>query len=101
MQCDLTLVPESPLQKFLEESKEKSPLDRAKLFEATTALSDIHASVASQGQSSVPPTEFHVAQTYACFVVAPGMVGRASTSNGGAKSIVNMGQRIIELDAVS
>ena len=89
VQSDVTLTPESPLQQFIHECRDKSPLDRGRLLETDLLLGDIHASVANKGQSSVPPAGVKVDQAYACFVVAPGEKNMGTSSTE---------QRIFELD---
>lgn len=84
VQTDITLAPSSPLCKFFDECRSKPPLERSKLLENTAVFADIHASVASVGQSALPLTNDHVDQGYTCFVSAP---GEGST-----------GRRVIELD---
>jgi len=81
---DVTLSPSSPLRKFFDECRSKPPLERSKLLEATPIFADIHASVATAGQSALPLIDAHADQGYTCFVSAPG--------EG------NTGRRVVELD---
>ncbi|KAJ7077899.1 hypothetical protein B0H15DRAFT_861344 [Mycena belliarum] len=83
---DVTLVPESPLSKFIDQCTGKTPEERAKLLETTPLFADIHAQAASSGQSAVPTnldTDLH----FTCFVEAP---SKGPDSQGG--------MRIVELD---
>ncbi|CAK5273918.1 unnamed protein product [Mycena citricolor] len=83
---DVTLVPESPLAKFIEQCSSKTPEERATLLETTPLFASIHEGVASTGQSAVPrnlDTDLH----FTAFVRAPDVSGA-----GGSH------QRIIELD---
>ncbi|KAJ7155574.1 hypothetical protein C8R43DRAFT_1000466 [Mycena crocata] len=85
---DVTLVPQSPLAKFIDQCKDKTPEERAKLLETTPLFADIHAQAASAGQSAVPTnldTDLH----FTCFVVAP-----SASSRGQG----NTSMRVIELD---
>ncbi|KAJ7281832.1 peptidase C12, ubiquitin carboxyl-terminal hydrolase [Mycena rebaudengoi] len=50
----VTLEPESPLAKFIDQCSGKTPEERAKLLETTPLFADIHAQAASSGQSAVP-----------------------------------------------
>ncbi|KAF8579880.1 cysteine proteinase [Ramaria rubella] len=84
--ADVTLLPSSPLHKFFHESRNKSSPERSKLFESTIIFANIHASVATVGQSVPPPNDDSVDQAYTCFISAP---GEGST-----------GRRVVELDGV-
>jgi len=98
---NVTLAPESPLQKFIEECRDKSPLDRARLLETTSLFGDIHASVAGEGQSAVPSAGVRVGQAYTCFVVAPKTTQKEEATNAnvsGDEAPSSIGQRIVELD---
>ncbi|KAH9946529.1 peptidase C12, ubiquitin carboxyl-terminal hydrolase [Amylocystis lapponica] len=67
---DVTIVPESPLARFIDECKDKTPEERAKTLETTPLFANIHAEAASGGQTSVPVdlnTDLH----FTCFVKAP------------------------------
>lgn len=67
---DVTLVPESPLAKFIELAQDKTPEERAKLLETSPLFAQIHSEAASGGQSAVPTslvTDLH----FTCFVKAP------------------------------
>jgi len=86
VQTDVTLAPSSSLHKFFDECRRKPPLERSKLFEITPLFADIHASVATVGQSALPSTDSHIDQAYTCFISAP---GESKT-----------GRRVVELDGV-
>ncbi|KIJ67336.1 hypothetical protein HYDPIDRAFT_84231 [Hydnomerulius pinastri MD-312] len=67
---DVLFAPESPLAKFIDECKAKTPEERAKLLETTSLFEKIHATAASSGQTGVPQdldTDLH----FTCFVKAP------------------------------
>ncbi|KIM74816.1 hypothetical protein PILCRDRAFT_827874 [Piloderma croceum F 1598] len=96
---DVTLAPESPLRKFIDECKDKSSFDRGKHLGNSPLLRDIHASLAREGQSA-PPLRDNVDQAYTCFVVAPSPPGAVSeaASNSDADATNSTPQRIVELD---
>ncbi|KAI9569119.1 peptidase C12, ubiquitin carboxyl-terminal hydrolase, partial [Boletus coccyginus] len=67
---DVSFTPGSPLAKFIEECRGKTPQERAKLLETTPLFEQIHESAASSCQSGVPQdlnTDLH----FTCFVKAP------------------------------
>ncbi|KAI0715987.1 cysteine proteinase [Cerioporus squamosus] len=67
---DVTFAPESPIEKFIDLCKDKTPLERAKILETTPLFANIHADAASGGQTAVPTnldTDLH----FTCFVQAP------------------------------
>jgi ubiquitin carboxyl-terminal hydrolase L3 len=69
---------------------DKTPLERAALLERTPLFANIHAEMASEGQSAVPPnldTDLH----FTCFVRAPSAESRRSEVTG-------HDWRVIELD---
>jgi len=86
---DVTLVPESPLAKFIDQCKDKTPEERSKLLETTPLFADIHAEAATSGQSAVPTADSNTNLHFTCFVQAPS--GRAPGSE-------DVGMRLIELD---
>ncbi|KAF8556693.1 cysteine proteinase [Imleria badia] len=66
---DVSFISESPLAKFIEECKGKTPEERAKLLETTPLFEKIHESAALSGQTAVPQdleTDLH----FTCFVKA-------------------------------
>ncbi|KAG8215832.1 peptidase C12, ubiquitin carboxyl-terminal hydrolase [Butyriboletus roseoflavus] len=70
---DVSFTPESPLAKFIEECKGKTPEERAKLLQTTPLFEKIHESAAFTGQTAVPQdldTDLH----FTCFVKAPATV---------------------------
>jgi Ubiquitin carboxyl-terminal hydrolase, family 1 len=74
-QSDVTIAPESPLAKFIEQAMSRTPLERAELLEKTELFVSIHASAANSGQSDVPTnldTELH----FCTFVQAPSPVDK-------------------------
>ncbi|KAG6812833.1 hypothetical protein H0H92_016102 [Tricholoma furcatifolium] len=80
---DLTFPPGSPLAQFIQESKGKTPVERATLLETTPLFANIHAEAASGGQTDVP-TDLDTNLHFTCFV-------RAASATGN-------GYRVIELD---
>ncbi|KAG2113527.1 uncharacterized protein F5147DRAFT_681422 [Suillus discolor] len=81
---------ESPLARFIEECKDKTPLERVKVLEETSLFEQIHTSAAVSGQTTVPEdldTYLH----FTCFVKAPDVTAR------GTETQVR-GWRVIELD---
>ncbi|KAI5115332.1 hypothetical protein M0805_001869 [Coniferiporia weirii] len=83
MNTRVTLVPESPLAKFIEECKDQTPLRRAELLETTPLFADIHAEEASVGQSAIP-VNLHTDYHFTCFVEA--------------RCVGKEGRRLVELD---
>jgi len=64
------LSPVSPLQKFIIECKDKTPLERAKTLDTTPLFANIHAESASSilnQTNAIMDTELH----FTCFVEAP------------------------------
>ncbi|KAG2135640.1 hypothetical protein BD769DRAFT_1441269 [Suillus cothurnatus] len=87
---DVTFSPESPLARFIDECKDKTPLERVKILEETTLFEQIHTSAATSGQTMVPEdldTYLH----FTCFVKAPDASARESETQA-------RGWRVIELD---
>ncbi|KAF9220584.1 peptidase C12, ubiquitin carboxyl-terminal hydrolase 1 [Gyrodon lividus] len=87
---DVLFAPESPLAKFIDECRDKSPEERAKLLETTPLFEQIHASAASSGQTEVPQdldTDLH----FTCFVRAPTAAARLAETQ-------TEQWRLIELD---
>jgi len=69
---------------------EKTPLERARFLETTEIFADIHAAVATGGQTAVPDkldTDLH----FTCFVQAPEASAREAEIATGER-------RLIELD---
>ncbi|KAI0675475.1 cysteine proteinase [Trametes maxima] len=88
---DITFAPESPIQKFIDICKEKTPEERAKILETTPLFADIHANAASGGQTAVPTnldTDLH----FTTFVRAPS----PPSQDEGAPA--PGGLRLVELD---
>lgn len=80
---DINFVSGSPLAKFIEECKDKSPEQRAVHLETTPLFASIHADAASTGQTAIP-TNLDTNLHFTCFVEAP--------------SPSESGNRVIELD---
>ncbi|KAJ2983256.1 hypothetical protein NUW54_g10653 [Trametes sanguinea] len=89
---DVTFAPESPIEKFIDICKDKTPEERAKILETTPLFANIHADAASTGQTSVPAdldTDLH----FTCFVQAPAPPAREQGT-----PVSPEGMRLIELD---
>ncbi|KIJ19418.1 hypothetical protein PAXINDRAFT_127553 [Paxillus involutus ATCC 200175] len=87
---DVLFAPESPLATFIDQCKDKSPEERAKLLETTPLFEQIHATAASSGQTEVPhdlDTDLH----FTCFVKAPTASARLAETQ-------TKQWRLIELD---
>ncbi|KAI0047231.1 peptidase C12 ubiquitin carboxyl-terminal hydrolase 1 [Auriscalpium vulgare] len=87
---DVAYVPESPLQKFIDLCKDKTPQERAHILDSTSLFASAHHSAASSGQTAVPSdldTDLH----FTCFVQAPEASARESQVGTGVR-------RLIELD---
>ncbi|TFK94120.1 cysteine proteinase [Polyporus arcularius HHB13444] len=87
---DVTFAPESPIEKFIDICKDKTPLERAKILETTPLFANIHADAASGGQTAVPTnldTDLH----FTCFVQAPSPPTRE-------EGIPAKQMRVLELD---
>ncbi|KAI0791638.1 hypothetical protein BC629DRAFT_1511155 [Irpex lacteus] len=90
---NVTLAPESPLAKFIDQAAEKSPEERSKLLETTPLFADIHAQAAAAGQTAAPSANDRVDLHFTCFVQAPSPPSREEGIE------VEEGQRrLIELD---
>ncbi|OBZ66485.1 Ubiquitin carboxyl-terminal hydrolase isozyme L3 [Grifola frondosa] len=89
---DVTFAPESALAKFIDECKDKSPEERAKILETTPLFADIHAETATSGQTSVP-TNLHTDLHFTCFVQAPSPPSREEGT-----PVAPGDMRLVELD---
>ncbi|KAF9003071.1 ubiquitin carboxyl-terminal hydrolase [Cyathus striatus] len=99
--------PNSLMQQFIFECKDKSPLERAKFLETSSPFTSIHSETAQSGQTATPTildTDLH----FTCFVAAPeaefrdvaeGKAPRPDFSGeGGEVEGKKSGMRLIELD---
>lgn len=68
---NVTLAPDSPLALFIEECKDKTPEERARILETTPLFASIHSEVASAGQTATPSADERVNLHFTCFVHAP------------------------------
>jgi len=68
---DVTFVPHSALSRFVDECRDKTPEERAKLLETTPLFANIHAEAASAGQTAAPSIEQDTDLHFTCFVRAP------------------------------
>ncbi|KAI0819666.1 cysteine proteinase [Trametes gibbosa] len=89
---DVTFAPESPIEKFIDVCKDKTPEERAKILESTKLFADIHEDAASGGQTSVP-TDLDTDLHFTCFVRAPNPPSREEEQPVGPG-----GMRLLELD---
>ncbi|KAI9064139.1 cysteine proteinase [Trametes sanguinea] len=89
---DVTFAPESPIEKFIDICKDKTPEERAKILETTPLFANIHADAASTGQTSVP-TDLDTDLHFTCFVQAPAPPAREQGT-----PVSPEGMRLIELD---
>ncbi|EIM86603.1 peptidase C12 ubiquitin carboxyl-terminal hydrolase 1 [Stereum hirsutum FP-91666 SS1] len=87
---EVSFEPESPLAKFIDLCKDKSPLERAQILESTPLFASAHASAASSGQTAVPEN-LDVDLHFTCFVQAPSATARKDQTVTGER-------RLIELD---
>jgi ubiquitin carboxyl-terminal hydrolase L3 len=98
----VTIRPESALAQFIEECKDKTPIERARHLETTPLFASIHAELASGGQTQVPTnldTDLH----FTCFVQVPTSEKTRETADAGVgagKEIQSSRgkMRLIELD---
>ncbi|CCL99672.1 uncharacterized protein FIBRA_01693 [Fibroporia radiculosa] len=67
----VTFAPDSPLALFIDECRDKTPEERAKILETTSLFANIHADVASSGQTAAPRAEVNTDLHFTCFVQAP------------------------------
>jgi len=68
---NVTIAPGSPLALFIEECRDKTPDERAKILETTPLFANIHSEVASSGQSAAPEAGAYTNLHFTCFVHAP------------------------------
>jgi len=88
--ANVVFSPESPITQFIDACSEQTPLERARFLETTEIFADIHAAVATGGQTAVPDkldTDLH----FTCFVQAPDASAREAEIATGER-------RLIELD---
>jgi hypothetical protein len=74
---------------FCHEQSDKTPLDRAILLEKTTLFANIHAEMASSGQTAVPQdldTDLH----FTCFVQAPTAASRQAGIETGEMHVIEL-----------
>lgn len=104
---DVTLIPESPLAKFIDECKDKTPLERSALLATTPLFASIHSSAATAGQTDASTADMETNLHFTAFVRAPAPSARAHERKvaGDAEFVVEPGEtaenvewRLIELD---
>ncbi|KAI6127019.1 hypothetical protein F5141DRAFT_369361 [Pisolithus sp. B1] len=104
---DVTLIPESPLAKFIDECKGKTPLERSALLATTPLFASIHSSAAMAGQTDASTADMQTTLHFTAFVRAPAASARAHEreGEGDGERIVEPGEtaknvewRLIELD---
>ncbi|KAI6144894.1 hypothetical protein BKA82DRAFT_16161 [Pisolithus tinctorius] len=88
---DVTLIPESPLAKFIDECKDKTPLERSALLATTPLFASIHSSAATAGQTDASTADMETNLHFTAFVRAPAPSARAHERK-------NVEWRLIELD---
>ncbi|KAI6111814.1 hypothetical protein EDD16DRAFT_1485269 [Pisolithus croceorrhizus] len=88
---DVTLIPESPLAKFIDECKGKTPLERSALLATTPLFASIHSSAAMAGQTDASTADMQTTLHFTAFVRAPAASARAHEPK-------NVEWRLIELD---
>ncbi|KAI0629230.1 hypothetical protein C8Q77DRAFT_1142796 [Trametes polyzona] len=95
---NITFAPESPIQKFIEICKDKTPLERAQILEKTPLFADIHKDAASGGQTAVPQ-DLNVNLHFTAFIAAPDPGLRDPSEQGKIfHRFIGRGMRLIELD---
>jgi len=88
---DVTFEPDCLFQRFLDQSKEKTPFERAELLEKTDLFASAHAEAAAGGQSATPSADEECDLHFSCFVKAPTAEERNTQTPVGE-------YRLIELD---
>ncbi|KAI6001923.1 hypothetical protein EDD15DRAFT_2158060 [Pisolithus albus] len=88
---DVTLLPESPLAKFIDECKGKTPVECSTLLATTPLFASIHSSAAMAGQTDASTADMHTTLHFTVFVRAPAASARAHEPD-------NVEWRLIELD---
>ncbi|KAL4071927.1 hypothetical protein V8B97DRAFT_1915496 [Scleroderma yunnanense] len=74
---DWTISPASPLATFIDDCKEKTPVERANLLETTSLFEEIHASAANSGQTDAARADMNTELHFITFVRAPAPSERA------------------------
>ncbi|KAI5983158.1 hypothetical protein EDC04DRAFT_2592026 [Pisolithus marmoratus] len=87
---DVTFIPESPLAKFIDECKGKTPLERSALLATTQLFASIHSSAATTGQTDVSKANMETNLHFTAFVRAPAASARETAED--------VEWRLIELD---
>ncbi|KAF8635341.1 hypothetical protein AX15_000460 [Amanita polypyramis BW_CC] len=105
---DVTITPESPLAQFIDQCKDKTPLERAQHLETTPLFGKIHAEMATTGGQTAVPTNLDTDLHFTCFVAAPSQAERDAATETAAISSgvdpdesgekVKSSMRLIELD---
>ncbi|EPT01039.1 peptidase C12 ubiquitin carboxyl-terminal hydrolase 1 [Fomitopsis schrenkii] len=97
--ADVTLVPESPLEQFIDQCKEMTPDERAKALETTPLFANIHAEAASAGQTTVTEQDMHTDLHFTCFVQAPDPPRTASIESPNPRRLLELdGRRVGPID---
>lgn len=92
-QAGVSLRADSPLDKFLKECQDKTPLERAKILETTSLFADLHHEAASGGQTNAAGADMNTNLHFTCFVQAPSV-----DSDGEMRLIELNGDRAGPLD---
>lgn len=93
LNSNVTLAPESPLEKFIDQCKDRTPEERAALLETTPLFANIHAEAAAGGQTAAPDLSEDVDLHFTCFVRAPDPAARAQGVDA-----PEIAHRLVELD---
>jgi len=65
---------EGILKEFLEKTKDATPEEKAKQLEDSSAVCDVHDTIAKQGQTAAPSLEEHVDYHFIAFVEKDGIL---------------------------
>lgn len=104
----VTLAPESPLAVFIDQCKDKTPVERAKLLEETSLFGSIHAAAANSGQTNASEADMNTELHFTAFVRAPAPSRRAHVREEEGVSVEEPGEgvgeqeewRLVELDGM-
>ncbi|OCH93700.1 peptidase C12, ubiquitin carboxyl-terminal hydrolase 1 [Obba rivulosa] len=95
---DVTLAPHSALARFVDECRDKSPEERAKLLETTPLFANIHAEAASAGQTAAPSIEQDTNLHFTCFVQAPNPPREEGLTSDSERLLELDGRRVAPVD---
>ncbi|KNC97438.1 uncharacterized protein SPPG_07360 [Spizellomyces punctatus DAOM BR117] len=69
---DLLTLKEGPLQRILDQTKDKTPEERARVLELSADLASVHDESSQEGQTAAPPREQDIDTHFICFVQKDG-----------------------------